>query len=81
MLLPVGVFILAVATGHIPVRFGLPVIVAGNVAWAAASVILPASGVIAPTGLGLAFVLLQAMAVAAIAAVEARGLRGMAVAA
>lgn len=75
LLLPVGVFILAVAGGILPARFGLAMIVAGNLAWAAASIILPVAGVIAPTGLGLALILLQALAVAVIAALEARGLR------
>ncbi len=75
LLLPVGAFILLVAAGRFPSRVGLPLIVAGNVAWAAASVILPIAGVIAPTPLGFAFLLVQAAAVAVIAAVEARGLR------
>lgn len=75
LLVPVGAFILAVVAGWVPFRFGLAVIVAGNVAWAIASVILPLTGVIAPAPLGLALVLLQAAAVAVIAALEARGLR------
>jgi hypothetical protein len=78
LLLPVGAFILAVASGWFPARLGLAAIVVGNVGWAAASVILPLTGLIAPTALGLALVLGQAAAVAVIAAVEARGLRGAA---
>lgn len=80
LLLPVGVFILAVAAGWVPFRFGLAVIVAGNLAWAAASVVLPIAGLIAPTSLGLALILGKAAAVAALAVLEARGLRGHALA-
>lgn len=78
LLLPVGAFILLVASGRFPPRAGLALVVAGNVGWAALSAILPAAGLIAPTALGLALVLAQAAAVAVIAAVEARGLRGAA---
>jgi hypothetical protein len=74
LLLPVGVFILATAAGRVPARLGLATTVAGNLAWAAASVILPAVGVIEPTPLGLALVLAQAGAVAVVAVLEARGL-------
>ncbi|HUG60784.1 MAG TPA: hypothetical protein VMP03_03005 [Methylomirabilota bacterium] len=75
LLLPVGLFILLVASGRAPLRFGLAVIVAGNIAWAAASILLPISGLIAPTELGLWLIVAQAVAVAAIAAIEARVLR------
>lgn len=50
-------------------------IVAGNLAWSAASLALVAEGLFALTSLGKAFVLLQAGAVLAIALAEYAGLR------
>lgn len=50
-------------------------IVAGNVAWALAAVALWAEGLVAPTGLGLAWLLAQAAATAVFAAWESAGLR------
>jgi hypothetical protein len=50
-------------------------IVAGNVAWAAASLLLLAEGMFTLTPLGSAFVLAQALAVLLIAAAEYMGLR------
>jgi hypothetical protein len=46
-----------------------------NVAWVAASVVLLLSGWISPNSLGLAFVLFQTMAVAALAELQYTGLR------
>jgi hypothetical protein len=46
-----------------------------NVAWVLASILGVIAGMIQPTGLGVAFVLAQAAAVAALAALEAQGLR------
>lgn len=50
-------------------------VVAGNVAWAALSLLLPVAGFIAPNGWGLAYVVGQALAVLAFAAVQSVGLR------
>ena len=52
-------------------------VVAGNVAWVAASVWLPVSGLVAPTALGTAFVLFQATAVLAFAVLQRIGLSRM----
>ncbi len=50
-------------------------IVIGNVAWSAACVLLWATGLVLPTPLGIAFLLLQAAAVLGLAAWEAMGLK------
>lgn len=49
-------------------------VVVGNAIWAADSLLLLASGWIAPTGLGIAFVTAQAIAVAGFAAAQYVGL-------
>jgi hypothetical protein len=49
-------------------------VVAGNVAWVAASLWLPVSGLVAPTTLGTAFVLGQAAAVMAFAVLQRIGI-------
>ncbi|NJN35877.1 MAG: hypothetical protein HC794_01060 [Nitrospiraceae bacterium] len=68
LLLPVGLFILVVAAATPPARFGVGLIVVGNALWVLASLV--AVGLIGPTGLGTAFVLVQAVGVAIIADVE-----------
>jgi hypothetical protein len=50
-------------------------IVIGNMAWSAACVLLWATGVVAPTALGVAFLLGQAAVVMALAVWEAIGLK------
>lgn len=50
-------------------------IVVGNVAWSLACVLIWATGLVAPTPLGIAFLLLQAAVVLALAVWEAVGLR------
>jgi hypothetical protein len=50
-------------------------IVLGNAAWALASVVVLATGTLAPNAIGVAFVLLQAAAVLLFAALQWRGLR------
>ncbi len=52
-----------------------------NILWAVDSALLLLTGWVAPTGLGLAFVLVQAGAVAVLAEAQYLGLRRMAVAA
>lgn len=53
----------------IPRRLALAIVV-GNVAWVAASLWLPVSGLVTPTTLGTAFVLVQAAAVMAFAVMQ-----------
>ena len=50
-------------------------IVIGNMAWSAACVLLWATGVVAPTALGIAFLLAQGVVVMALALWEAIGLK------
>ena len=50
-------------------------IVIGNVAWSAACVLLWAAGLVMPTPLGIGFLLLQSVAVLALAVWEAIGLK------
>ena len=49
-------------------------VIAGNVGWSALSVALLAGGVLAPGGLGVAYVLVQAAGVLGFAALQYRGL-------
>ena len=56
----------------------IAIIVAGNVAWAVACVGLLLASTLAPSGLGVAFILLQTVAVLVFAALEYAGLRGSA---
>ncbi|WP_338771352.1 hypothetical protein [Massilia sp. METH4] len=49
-------------------------VIAGNVGWAAASLALPVTGIIAPNALGTAYVIVQALGVLAFAALQYRGL-------
>jgi hypothetical protein len=69
-LFPIAAFMALVATRRaIPVA-GVRLIVAGNAAWVAGSMVLLGSGWIAPNALGCGFVLLQATAVAILAWLE-----------
>jgi hypothetical protein len=77
LLVPVGLLILAVAAPATPPRAGVFVVVAGNAAWVAASVVVLVFGLVTPTPLGAALIVLQALAVAAIAVVEVAPLTGM----
>jgi hypothetical protein len=65
-LFPIAAFIVWAAL----YRRGVGVVIAGNVAWVAASVLLVSAGWVSPTPLGYAFVLVQAAAVALLAALE-----------
>jgi hypothetical protein len=75
-LLPIAAFMAAVARGAIPRAFGAAVVIGGNVLWVVGSVALMVGGWIAPNALGLAFIGVQAAAVAVLAALEACALRG-----
>lgn len=50
-------------------------LVAGNLGWAAACVLLLVSGIVQPTALGVAYVLMQALTVAVLAGLQYVGLR------
>lgn len=67
-LLPIALF-MAVAAWR-PHTFAVRLIILGNAAWVAASLALLVSGWVAPNGLGIAFVMVQALAVAALALLE-----------
>lgn len=74
VLLPFAGFVAWLARRPRPPRRAVGALVAVNVAWVIASLLLLGSGWIAPTALGSAFVLAQAALVAAFAALEARAL-------
>ena len=73
-LLPVAAFMLAVAVPSASPAAGVFVVVAGNWLWVAASLALPLFGLVSPTGLGYAFLLIQAAAVAVLALAEQRAM-------
>ena len=73
-LLPFVAIVFAVARRLPPSPAAVRGIVAANLAWAAASVLLIVGGWVAPTVLGTAFVLLQAAAVAGLAGLQWRAL-------
>jgi hypothetical protein len=74
-LLPWAAFVLRLGRSEEPDRGAVVSVVAGNALWAAASVALAVSGWIAPTALGTAFVVLQALVVAGFAEAQWIGLR------
>lgn len=82
LLLETGLFLVGLAallaflarSARVPAAL-VRAVVAGNVAWSAACVLVWAAGLVAPTPLGIAFLLLQAAAVMALAAWEAIGLQ------
>lgn len=80
-LFPIAAFMAVVAgrAGRWPA--GVWLVVLGNAGWVAGSLWLMVGGVIAPTGLGHAFIAIQALAVAGLAAVEYVALRRAATAA
>jgi hypothetical protein len=82
LLWPVGVVVLAYAAGlwvaqaHAPIRPNVGwSVIALNVAWAGASVVVVILGWLPLTGLGMAFVLLQAVVVAGFADLQFVGVR------
>lgn len=75
VLLPIAAFMAWVATRSPIPRAGTRIVIAGNWAWVVASLVLLASGSVAPNVLGIAFVLLQAAVVALLAGLETAGLR------
>lgn len=69
-LLPVAAFMWLAASGRLPGRWPVSVIVLGNFGWVAAS--LGVALVFAPNALGIAFLAVQAAVVLAFAVLEAR---------
>lgn len=69
-LLPIAAFMAIVATRPVPPLPGVWLVIAGNMLWVAASVLLPVGGLISPNPLGWAFVLAQALVVAGLAGLE-----------
>lgn len=80
-LLPIAAFMALSARARPVPGWAVNLVVLGNGLWAAASIILPASGVIAPNALGWGFLLAQAAVVALLAWLELEAARGDTVAA
>jgi len=74
-LLPFAAFVLWVARRDHVSRSMVQVVIGLNAAWVAASAALLLSGQVAPSGIGYAFVIGQAVAVAALAETQYVGLR------
>jgi hypothetical protein len=74
-LFPIGAFMALVAARAARSSLAVGVVVAGNLAWSAASFWLMASGAIAPSGFGQLFLAGQALVVLALTACEVLGLR------
>lgn len=72
LLLPSGLVILAVSWPLHPPRLGVAVVVLGNLLWVVASFGVLFFGIVQPTPLGVGLIVGQAVAVLAIAALEAR---------
>lgn len=76
LLLPIAALMALVA---LPARTSSPgavIVIAGNWLWVAASIALPVLGFVAPTALGLAFLVVQAAAVAILAILEQKAFAG-----
>ncbi len=78
LLMPVAVFIAVVAER--PARAAVGAVILGNLAWVLASLALLLGGHVSPNALGATFVLVQALAVFALATLEGAALRGARVA-
>ena len=74
-LLPIAAFFAYVATRESSPRILVWAVIAGNAAWAFDSIALLFTGWIAPTALGIAFIVAQALVVALFAELEYVGLR------
>jgi hypothetical protein len=81
LLVPYVAFVAFVATRPRIEPAGVWVIVACNVLWVLASFLVLLSGKLAPTGLGIAFVVAQAIVVALLGELQVMGLRRPAAAA
>ena len=74
-LFPIAAFMAFVATRQPIPSAGVWLTILGNAGWVFASIALLLSGKIAPNSFGTAFVIIQAVAVAALAELEYMGLR------
>jgi len=75
VLIPFVILVLIVAARQRPAEGAVWVVIALNLAWVAASVLLLVSGAVSPTTLGYAFVGVQALAVLMLADLQFFGLR------
>lgn len=69
-LIPIAAVMLLIALRPALQPAGAWLVIAGNVAWVIASIALLLSGWVAPTALGVTFVVVQALAVAGLAKLE-----------
>jgi hypothetical protein len=76
VLLPIAGFMLVLARRLSPSPAGVRVVIAGNVLWVVASVLLPLSPQIEPSSVGLLGLMVQAAGVAVLAALEQFALGG-----
>lgn len=76
VLLPYAAAVLWLGLRESAPRAAIVAVIAANVLWVLDSLLLLASGWVAPTGLGTAFVIVQALAVAGFAAAQSLALRG-----
>lgn len=74
-LIPYGALVLGLGVRGTTSRPLIRLLIAANLAWVVASVGLLLSGWVDPSGIGIAFTLLQAAVVAAFADLQYRGLR------
>lgn len=75
VLLPCAALLAFLASRETLPRLAVYAVIGVNILWVADSVLILIAGSFAPTGLGIAFVLAQAAAVAAITELEVIGLR------
>lgn len=75
VLMPYVAFVIYAGTRETISRAAVWTIIAANVAWAAASALLLVSGWVAPSALGYAFVIAQAVVVALLGELQYMGLR------
>ena len=75
VLVPYVAFVVYAGTRETISRPAVWIIIIANVAWAAASALLLVSGWVAPTALGYAFVIAQAVVVALLGELQYMGLR------
>jgi hypothetical protein len=75
LLIPYAALLAYLATRAATPRLPAQLIVAGNVLWVIGSAMLLISGLVAPTALGTAFVIAQALIVAILAELQVMGLR------
>lgn len=78
ILLPFAAMVLYLARTPLVSRAGVRLVIALNVAWVAASILVLVAGWIEPTTLGMAFVIFQAVVVAGFAELQHTGLRRVA---